>query len=122
MQGKRILIGLLILFVTISVAGCGNPLEKLNRLHIKMQKGDVQNLFGSSFVAKASKVDAQGNVLDLWEMYDKKSKTTYQIFFLNDEVSQWGKKEELKSFPTLYSPPTKKKAESDIDEMMDLME
>ena len=82
MKSQKIFTGLLVLFIAISVIGCGNVMEKLNRLQIKMHKDEVVSLFGTSFIAKASKVDETGNVLDLWEMYDKKSKSTYQIYFL----------------------------------------
>ena len=95
-----VLTGILAVFLV----GCGGVGSKINRLAIDMHKDEVRSLFGNSFQAKASKVDANGNVLDLWEYYDEKSKTTYQIFFLNDRVSQWGRKEDLKGFPELHAP------------------
>ncbi len=103
---SKMLALLLIFTIGISIAGCGNILDKMNRLSVSMNKNDVRSLFGTTFVAKASKVDASGNVLDLWEFYDKKTKSTYQIYFLNDKISQWGKSEDLKSFPELYAPGT----------------
>ena len=93
--------------LVISLAGCGNITTKLNRLSINMNKDEVKSIFGSIFIAKASKVDKDGNILDLWECFDEKSKSTYQIFFLNDRVSQWGRKEDLKAFPDLYCPTDK---------------
>ncbi len=99
------MLALLIIFtIGISIAGCGNILDKINRLSVNMNKNEVRALFGTTFAAKASKVDASGNLLDLWEFYDKKTKSTYQIYFLNDKISQWGKSEDLKTFPELYAP------------------
>jgi len=94
----------LLIAVIIFTAGCGTLVDKMNRLSISMHKDEVRALFGTNFVAKASKVDAEGNVLDLWEFYDRKTKATYQIYFLNDKVSQWGERENLKLFPDLHSP------------------
>jgi len=96
---------LLILAVFVcSIAGCASATDKMNRLSINMHKDEVRSLFGSSFTAKASKVDANGNVLDLWEFNDPKAKQIYQIFFLNDKVSQWGKVDDLRAFPDLHAP------------------
>jgi hypothetical protein len=90
--------------IVVSIAGCAGFGAKMNRLSINMQKDEVRALFGSNFMAKASKVDEKGSVLDLWEFYDKKTKSTYQIYFLNDKVSQWGKREDLNTFPELHAP------------------
>ncbi len=98
---------LLVGILAFSLAGCGGIGTKMNRLSINMTKKDVRGLLGGDFQAKASKVDASGNVLDLWEFYDKKDKVTYQIFFLNGKVSQWGRKSDLKAFPELYAPAKK---------------
>lgn len=99
------LLSLLIIFAfALTLTGCGTVTDKMNRLSINMHKEEVRSLFGNNFVAKASKVDKDGNVLDLWEFHDQKKKETYQIFFLNDKVSQWGKRDDLKVFPELHSP------------------
>ena len=98
------LLPLLIIGMIILTTGCGTLVEKMNRLGINMHKDEVRALFGKNFVAKASKVNEEGNVLDLWEFYDSKTKSTYQIYFLNDKVSQWGRREDLKIFPNLHIP------------------
>jgi len=90
--------------ISLTLTGCGTITDRINRLSINMNKDEVRALFGNKFVAKASKVDKDGNVLDLWEFYDQKKKETYQIFFLNDKVSQWGKRNDLKIFPELHAP------------------
>ncbi|MCG2710950.1 MAG: hypothetical protein L6416_01245 [Candidatus Omnitrophica bacterium] len=95
---------LIVTAFTLILSGCASTAGKINRLSINMHKDDVRALFGSNFTAKASKVDANGNVMDLWEFYDAKQKQTYQIFLLNDKVSQWGKREDLKAFPDLHAP------------------
>jgi len=106
---KKLIAFSVLLFFAVSITGCATMVDKMNRLSVNMHKDEVRALFGTNFVAKASKVDENGNVLDLWEFYDSKTKSTYQIFFLNDKISQWGKREDLKGFPTLhvpsYSPP-----------------
>ncbi|MFH1062710.1 MAG: hypothetical protein V1747_07510 [Candidatus Omnitrophota bacterium] len=96
-----------IITLALSLAGCAGVGQKINRLSISMQKDEVRSLIGNTFVAKASKVDATGNVLEMWEVTDPKTKATYQIFFLNDKVSQWGKSEDLKAFPELHAPTYK---------------
>ncbi|MBU4304140.1 MAG: hypothetical protein KJ893_00715 [Candidatus Omnitrophica bacterium] len=95
---------LIITGIIVVTAGCASFTAKINRLSISMSKDEVRTLVGNNFQAKASKVDEKGNILDLWEIYDEKSKTRYQIFFLNGKVSQWGKSEDLQAFPQLNSP------------------
>ncbi|MBU0634342.1 MAG: hypothetical protein KKB82_00300 [Candidatus Omnitrophica bacterium] len=103
------LFGLVLISIIFTVvAGCGSLTDRINRLNVNMHKDEVRALFGKHFTAKASKVDNKGSVLDLWEYNDPKTKTTYQIYFLNDRVSQWGKREELKAFPELYTPTYEK--------------
>ncbi len=104
---KRLMTLAGIAILIFSIAGCGGFSTKMNRLSVNMSKDEVRALFGSNFTAKASKVDANGNVLDLWEFYDEKTKATYQIFFLNDKISQWGKREDLNCFPELHAPTYK---------------
>ncbi|MBI4846254.1 MAG: hypothetical protein HY810_07265 [Candidatus Omnitrophica bacterium] len=104
---NKIVTLLLILAIGINICGCGSLVDKMNRLSINMTKDEVRALFGTNFKAIASKVDSDGNVLDLWEFFDGKTKATYQIYFLNDKVSQWGKKEDLKAFPELHMPAYK---------------
>ncbi|MCP4650725.1 MAG: hypothetical protein GY853_11695 [PVC group bacterium] len=110
---------LLVSIMVFSIVGCGNMLDKMNQLSINMHKEEVRAIFKTGFVAKASKVDAEGNLLDLWEFYDKKSKSTYQIYFLNDQVSQWGKREELQAFPELYIQNKKKSVDDEDEDDMD---
>ncbi len=96
-----------IIILALGLSGCGGVGQKINRLSISMSKDEVRGLIGSNFVAKGSKVDPDGNVLDLWEITDTKTKSTYQIYFLNDKVSQWGNSEDLKAFPELHAPTYK---------------
>ncbi len=98
---------LVIITLALGLVGCAGIGQKINRLSISMHKDEVRSLIGSNFVAKGSKVDPNGNVLDLWEITDAKTKSTYQIFFLNDKVSQWGRSEDLNSFPELHAPTYK---------------
>ncbi|MFH2138943.1 MAG: hypothetical protein ABII88_10630 [Candidatus Omnitrophota bacterium] len=111
---NRILVAVLAVIIAVSLTGCANLLAKMNRLSINMHKDDVRALFGDSFVAKASKVNGQGDMLDLWEYYDKKTKATYQIYFLNNKVSQWGNKDDLQAFPELYAPPPSEPDSEDL--------
>ncbi|MFH1460039.1 MAG: hypothetical protein ABIG64_06685 [Candidatus Omnitrophota bacterium] len=101
---KKFTTYLVLAAIILATSGCGTLVDKMNRLSISMHKDEVRALFGNNFKAIASKVDPEGNVLDLWEFYDQKSKEKYQIFFLNDKVSQWGKQDDLKAFPTLHAP------------------
>ena len=101
---KRMFVTLVgILAIVVMLTGCATG-SKANRLGINMTKDEVRKLLGNKFVAIASKVDADGNVLDLWEYTDEAKKITYRIFFLNDKVSQWGKEEDLAEFPELFQP------------------
>ena len=103
-MNKKMVSLLIVIAFVLTLSGCASMTNKINRLSINMHKDDVRALFGSNFTAKASKVDADGNVMDLWEFYDAKQKKTYQIYLLNDKVSQWGKREDLKAFPDLHAP------------------
>ncbi len=105
---------MLAIVMALSIIGCGSIINKMNRLSINMSKDDVRSLFGNTFISKASKVDKNGNVLDLWEFNDKKTKSTYQIYFLNNKVSQWGKAEDLKTFPELYTTQSKESAKTEV--------
>jgi len=102
---KKLTAFLMVAVFLISFAGCaGSPSKRMSRLSINMHKDDVRALFGSTFIARGSKVDNEGNVLELWEYEDPKTKKTYIIYFLNDKVSQWGERDSLKSFPDLFAP------------------
>ncbi|MFH1094031.1 MAG: hypothetical protein V1739_07765 [Candidatus Omnitrophota bacterium] len=103
-MNKKIVSLLIVTAFVLTLSGCASLTSRINRLSINMHKDEVRALFGNNFTAKASKVDPNGNVMDLWEFFDAKQKKTYQIFFLNDKVSQWGKREDLKSFPELHAP------------------
>ncbi|MBI4845001.1 MAG: hypothetical protein HY810_00750 [Candidatus Omnitrophica bacterium] len=87
----------------IGLTGCASLNARINRISINMHKDEVRALMGNNFKALASKVDKEGRVLDLWEIYDEKTKKQYVIYFLNNRVSQWGNKEELQNFPELHS-------------------
>ncbi|RKY37015.1 MAG: hypothetical protein DRP78_02175 [Candidatus Omnitrophota bacterium] len=103
-MNNKFLSKMFLLFAVFIIAGCATVGNGVNRLSINMHKNEVRALLGNNFVAKASKVDTEGNVLDLWEFTNETTHTTYQIFFLNDKVSQWGTREDLKKFPELHSP------------------
>lgn len=104
----KILSLIVIISLAVSLSGCAGLGQKINRLSINMNKEEVRNLIGNNFSAKASKVNPDGNVVELWEITDPKTKATYQIFFLNDKLSQWGGREDLKCFPELHAPTYRK--------------
>jgi hypothetical protein len=95
---------LCLILLMLLVTGCASMGNRLNRMELCMTKQDVRQLLGNGFSARAAKVDAGGNVLDLWEYTDQNTKQSYRIYFLNDKVSQWGQRDELESFPELHTP------------------
>ncbi len=103
---RKLLSLILVTVIVLSTTGCGSLADRINRISIDMDKADIKALFGKSFTVSASKVDNEGNILELWEFYDKKAKATYQIYFRNDKVSQWGKRGDLQTFPDLHAPTT----------------
>ncbi|MGC3956844.1 MAG: hypothetical protein QM813_02420 [Verrucomicrobiota bacterium] len=91
--------GLLLLIV-----GCSTPVSKrLNRLELGMTQPQVKRILGDDYVVKASRIDAQGAALQLWEFRDKKTEESYCIYFKDGLLAQWGTPAKL-DFPELILP------------------
>jgi hypothetical protein len=100
---------LLVRFVTLAVAllviaGCATRLSrKMNRLELGMTGPQVKKILGDDFIVKAAKTTANGSTLQLWEYTDKKTEATFQLYFKDGKLAQWGSRGQLE-FPELTLP------------------
>jgi hypothetical protein len=90
----------LLLFIT----GCATPVaKKLNRLELGMSQAQAKKILGDDYVVKASRTDATGAMLQLWEFRDKKTEEAYALYFKDGLLAQWGTPARL-DFPELNLP------------------
>jgi hypothetical protein len=100
---------LLVRFGTLAVAllviaGCSTPLaRKMNRLDLGMTGPQVKKILGDDFIVKAAKTTTNGSTLQLWEYTDKKTQATFQLYFKDSQLAQWGSRGQLE-FPELTLP------------------
>ncbi|HNQ74947.1 MAG TPA: hypothetical protein PKN95_15290 [Verrucomicrobiota bacterium] len=72
-------------------AGCSTSMSKrLNRLELGMKPAQAKKILGDDYVVKASRTDANGATLQLWEYRDKKTEEAYSIYFKDGFLAQWG--------------------------------
>jgi len=84
--------------------GCSTPIAKrLNRLELGMTQAQAKKILGDGYVVKASRTDATGSTLQLWEYRDKKTEETYAIYFKDSQLAQWGTPAKM-DFPELNLP------------------
>jgi hypothetical protein len=100
---------LLVRFVTLAVAllviaSCSTRLSrKMNRLELGMTGPQVKKILGDDFIVKAAKTTTNGSTLQLWEYTDKKTEATFQLYFKDSQLAQWGSRGQLE-FPELTLP------------------
>ena len=103
MKTKHILSGILAVLFTV-VVGCSTPTSQLlNQLELGMTQAQVKKILGNDYIAKASKTDANGALLQLWEYRDKKTEEAYRIYFKDGQIAQWGTQGKM-DFPDLILP------------------
>lgn len=89
-----------------AVVGCSTPIGKrLNRLELGMSQAQAKKILGDDYVVKASRTDAGGATLQLWEYRDSKTEEAYAIYFKDGMLVQWGTPAKM-DFPEL-NPPKK---------------
>ncbi len=64
--------------------------KRLNRLELGMKPAQAKKILGDDYVVKASRTDANGATLQLWEYRDKKTEEAYSIYFKDGFLAQWG--------------------------------
>jgi hypothetical protein len=90
--------------LVIWVAGCSTPIAKrLNRLELGMTQAQAKKILGDDYVVKASRTDASGATLQLWEFRDEKTEENYALYFKNGLLAQWGTPAKM-DFPELNLP------------------
>ena len=100
---------LLVRFGALAVAllvivGCSTRLgRKMNRLELGMNGPQVKKILGDDFIVKAAKTTTNGSTLQLWEFTDKKTEATFQLYFKDGLLAQWGSRGQLE-FPELNLP------------------
>jgi hypothetical protein len=86
------------------IAGCSTATSKrLNQLELGMTQAQVKKILGNEYVVKASKTEANGSVLQMWEYRDSKTEEAYRIFFKDGTLAQWGTQGRM-DFPDLHVP------------------
>jgi uncharacterized protein YcfL len=92
----------LVLFL---VAGCSSSFSKrLNRLELGMTQPQTKKILGDEYVVKASRVDTNGSTLQLWQFRDEKAEESYNLYFKDGVLAQWGLPAK-QDFPELIMPP-----------------
>lgn len=90
--------------VLIGMAGCSTPMAKrLNRLELGMTHAQAKKVLGDDYVVKASRTDASGSTLHLWEFRDPKTEEVYALYFKDGLLAQWGTPAKM-DFPELNLP------------------
>ena len=90
--------------VVVILAGCSTPTSKrLNQLELGMTPTQVKKILRDAYIAKASKADAAGSMLQLWEYRDQKTGEAYRIYFKDGLLAQWGT-QGMQDFPDLNVP------------------
>jgi hypothetical protein len=85
-------------------AGCAASFSKrLNRLELGMTPAQAKKILGDDYVVKASRTDADGATLQMWEFRDKKTEEAYSIYFKDGFLAQWGIPSR-QDFPELHLP------------------
>lgn len=91
-------------FVASIGVGCSTAMaKKLNRLEIGMNQAQVKKVLGTDYVVKASKLDAEGAALQLWDFHDEDKAETYSLYFKDGILAQWGTPAKM-AFPELNLP------------------
>ncbi len=94
--------GLLVL--ALLGAGCSTPVaKKLNRLELGMTQAQAKKILGDEYIVKASRTDANGAMLQMWEFRDKKTEEAYSLYFKDGLLAQWGTPSKM-DFPELILP------------------
>jgi len=92
------------LILILLVAGCSTPIAKrLNRLELGMTQAQAKKILGDEYIVKASRTDASGSTLQLWEFRDKKTEEVYALYFKDGLLAQWGTPAKM-DFPELNLP------------------
>lgn len=93
-----------VVFFAIVGTGCSTPMaKKLNRLEIGMNQAQVKRILGDDYVVKASRLDAEGATLQLWDFHDEDKAETYSLYFKDGVLAQWGTPAKM-AFPDLNMP------------------
>jgi hypothetical protein len=91
MNPKTITTTCALAFMLIFGEGCSTSMSKrLNRLELGMTPAQAKKILGDDYVVKASRTDANGSTLQLWEYRDRKTEEAYNIYFKDGFLAQWG--------------------------------
>lgn len=101
---RQTLCSYLLALLVLTIVGCSTPIHKrLNRLELGMTQPQAKKILGDDYIVKASRTDATGSTLQLWEFRDKKTEETYAIYFKDGLLAQWGTPAKM-DFPELNLP------------------
>lgn len=93
-----------LLLLALLGAGCSTPISKrLNRLELGMTQAQAKKILGDEYIVKASRTDANGAMLQMWEFRDKKTEEAYSLYFKDGFLAQWGAPARM-DFPELNLP------------------
>lgn len=84
--------------------GCSSSFSKrLNRLELGMTQPQAKKILGDEYVVKASRIDTNGSTLQMWQFRDEKAKESYNLYFKDGILAQWGLPTK-QDFPELILP------------------
>lgn len=96
--------GCTLALVALWLVGCSTPIAKrLNRLELGMTQAQAKKILGENYIVKASRTDANGATLQLWEFRDEKTEENYGLYFKDGLLAQWGTPAKM-DFPELNLP------------------
>lgn len=103
MDTRKIISASALVLTLITGAGCASFSKRLNRLELGMTTAQTKKILGDNYIVKASRTDASGATLQMWEFRDKKTEEAYSIYFKDGFLAQWGLPSR-QDFPELNLP------------------
>ncbi|HEY8966167.1 MAG TPA: hypothetical protein VIM58_06980 [Candidatus Methylacidiphilales bacterium] len=83
--------------VALVFASCSAPItQRSQKLQQGMTQAQVKALLGTDYVVKATKPNAEGKTISLWEYMDSNG-NIYDLYFKDDSLVQWGTPSSLKT-------------------------
>jgi hypothetical protein len=92
---------MVVAFVFVS---CSAPItQRSQKLQQGMTQAQVKQILGTDYVVKATKPNAEGKTISLWEYMDGKG-NIYDLYFKDDSLVQWGTPSSLRTNLDVQGP------------------
>ena len=93
-----------LMVVALIFVSCSAPItQRSQKLQQGMTQAQVKQILGSDYVVKATKPNAEGKTIALWEYMDG-SGNIYDLYFKDDSLVQWGTPSSLRTNIDVQGP------------------